>query len=116
MQERRAQHGLTGRPESAISPGPNDGVGEFMTQSRKIVALCALIVAGQFGCVERRFVIESDPPGAVVFVNGQPLGSTPVDGHFIYYGNYDFSLVEDGYETLHVDQRIRAPWYQYPLV
>ena len=81
-------------------------------QIRLLIA--AALTAG--GCVERRFVIESDPPGALVYVNGQPLGSTPVDGHFIYYGNYEFTLVKDGYETLHVDQRIRAPWYQYPLV
>ena len=87
-----------------------------MAQSRIIVAACAVVAVALSGCVERRFVIESDPPGAVVLVNGQPLGSTPVDGHFIYYGNYDFTLVKDGYETLHVDQRIRAPWYQWPLI
>lgn len=87
-----------------------------MPPARAIFAVCALVAAGQCGCVERRFVIESDPPGALVLVNGQPLGTTPVDGHFIYYGNYDFTLVKDGYETLHVDQRIRAPWYQWPLV
>jgi PEGA domain len=73
-----------------------------------------LLLAALTGCVERRFVIESDPPGALVLVNGQPLGSTPVDGHFVYYGNYTFTLVKDGYETLQVDQCIRSPWYQYP--
>lgn len=87
-----------------------------MAQSRWIVGACAVLATLISGCVERRFVIESDPPGALVLVNGQPLGSTPADGHFIYYGNYDFTLVKDGYETLHVDQRIRAPWYQWPLV
>jgi hypothetical protein len=66
------------------------------------------------GCIERRFVVESDPPGALVLVNGRPLASTPADGHFIYYGNYTFTLTKDGYETLTVDQNIRAPWYQIP--
>ncbi len=68
------------------------------------------------GCVERRYVITSDPPGAVVYRNGQPLGATPVDDHFVYYGKYNFTLVKEGYETLHVEQDIPAPWYQvYPL-
>lgn len=81
------------------------------------VRLIAMIVATlplATGCVERRFVIESDPPGALVLVNGQPLGSSPADGHFVYYGNYTFTLIKDGFETLHVDQMIRSPWYQIP--
>lgn len=76
----------------------------------------ALLAIAMTGCVERRYVIESDPPGALVLVNGQPLGTTPVDGHFVYYGNYTFTLIKDGFETQHIDQQIRAPWYQYPLI
>jgi len=69
--------------------------------------------AGLTGCVERRFVVESDPPGALVLVNGQPLGVTPVDGEFLYHGNYNFTLVKDGYETLQVKQAIPAKFYEY---
>src|SRR5262249_52981117 len=29
-------------------------------------------------------------------------------------GNYDLTLVADGYETLKVRERLRAPWYEYP--
>lgn len=65
------------------------------------------------GCVERRYVIESDPPGALVLVNGQPIGATPVDGHFLYYGKYDFTLIKDGYETLQTEECFQTPWYQY---
>jgi hypothetical protein len=78
---------------------------------RKTAALFAILALA--GCVERRFVIESDPPGALVLMNGQPIGATPVDGHFLYYGNYQFTLIKDGYETLQVDERFKAPWYQY---
>jgi PEGA domain len=68
------------------------------------------------GCVERRYVITSDPPGAVVYKNGQPLGATPVDDHFVYYGKYDFVLIKEGYETLAVEQEIPTPWYEvFPL-
>jgi hypothetical protein len=65
------------------------------------------------GCVERRYVVTSDPPGAIVFRNGQPLGATPVDDHFVYYGKYNYTLVKDGYETMQVEQKIPAPWFQY---
>jgi hypothetical protein len=68
------------------------------------------------GCVERRYVIYTDPPGAIVLRNGQPLGASPVDDYFTYYGNYHFTIIKDGYETLQVDQCIRAPWYEvWPL-
>jgi hypothetical protein len=65
------------------------------------------------GCVERRMVINSDPPGALVIHNGQPLGAAPADDHFVYYGNHHFTLIKPGFETLHVDQKIAPVWYQY---
>jgi hypothetical protein len=74
-----------------------------------VAALCA-------GCVDQRYIITSDPPGAMVLRNGVPIGATPVDDHFVYYGNYHFTLIKDGYETLQVDQDIPAPFYEYPLV
>jgi hypothetical protein len=73
-----------------------------------------LLTAGLLiGCVERKYVITSDPPGAIVLRNGQYLGATPVDDHFVYYGKYRYTLVKDGYETLQVDQPIPAPWYEW---
>ena len=68
------------------------------------------------GCVDQHYIVTSDPPGAMVLRNGLPLGPTPVDDHFVYYGNYHFTLIKDGYETLQVDQDIPAPFYEYPLV
>jgi hypothetical protein len=68
------------------------------------------------GCVERKYVLTTDPPGALVFENNRPIGQAPADGTFVYYGYYDFTLVADGYETLKVRERIRAPWYEwFPL-
>lgn len=65
------------------------------------------------GCVDRRYVITSDPPGAVVLRDGKYLGPTPVDDHFVYYGKRRFTLIKDGYQTQTVEQNIPAPWYQY---
>jgi hypothetical protein len=74
----------------------------------------ALATATCVGCVERRYVVTSDPPGALVYRNGVPLGPTPVDDFFIYYGEYDLTLVKDGCETLHAKVKIDAPWCEYP--
>jgi hypothetical protein len=78
--------------------------------------LTGLLVAGAAtGCVERRFIVETDQPGAVVLVNGQQLGGqTPVDGGFVYYGTYHFTLIKDGFQTQQVAQDIEPPWFQYP--
>ena len=74
------------------------------------VAACSGLLSG---CVEQRYVVTTDPPGAMVLRNGQPLGQSPVDDHFVYYGTYHFTLILDGYETLQVQQKIPAPWYEY---
>jgi hypothetical protein len=66
------------------------------------------------GCVERRMVIITDPPHAIVFdEKNQPLGASPVDRSFVYYGKYRYRLVKDGFETLIVDEKIRPKWYEY---
>jgi hypothetical protein len=88
---------------------------------RLALLLSAALCAG--GCVERKFVIEAYPIGdpatnipAQVLRNGRPIGFTPVDDSFVYYGKYEFTLIRDGYETLHVVEDIKPPWYQYPLI
>lgn len=66
------------------------------------------------GCVERRFIIESDPPGAVVIHNGVYLGPAPADGYISYYGKQQFQLMKPGYETLDVAQSYLPAWYDWP--
>ena len=66
------------------------------------------------GCVTRRVLITSDPPGAIVYRNGVYLGATPVEEPFVYYGKYRYRLVRDGYEPLDITQDIPSPWYELP--
>ena len=75
------------------------------------VALCAC----QSGCVQRRMMVRSNPPGALVYVDDyqEPIGVTPCAANFTYYGTRKIRLVKDGYETLTVMQSIPAPWYEY---
>ena len=80
-----------------------------------VCGIGVLLVSGMLsGCVERRFVITSNPPGATVYREGMQLGVTPVDDPFVYYGDREYILVLDGFDTLKVKQKVPPPWYQIP--
>jgi hypothetical protein len=66
------------------------------------------------GCVERRYIVYTDPPGAIVVRNGKTVGPAPADDYFTYYGKYHFTIYAEGYQTLQVDQDICPPWFEYP--
>src|SRR5262245_22059547 len=76
-------------------------------------ALLLFLALATTGCVERRMLIVSDPPGATVFVNGENVGISPASVPFTYYGKYDVTLIRDGYQTTTTQQRIRRPWFQF---
>lgn len=65
------------------------------------------------GCVERRMTIRTDPPNALVVLDGQEIGHTPVSTAFTYYGERQIKLIKDGYETKTINQTISSPWYQF---
>jgi protein involved in polysaccharide export with SLBB domain len=54
------------------------------------------------------YVITSDPMGAVVYCQGNPLGATPVDGQ-ITVNKCRFTLVKAGYETLKAEETFNTP-------
>jgi len=68
------------------------------------------------GCVRRRLNVRSNPPGALVYVDNQQIGTTPCSVDFTYYGTREIRLVKPGYETLTVNQPIPTPWYEIPGV
>lgn len=71
----------------------------------------AAVVLTATGCVERRYTIRTDPPGAVVVVNGQEIGTTPVSKSFVYYGDRDIKIYKDGFRTEQIIQPVGAPWW-----
>lgn len=79
-----------------------------------IVAIVGLALLP--GCVRRRLMVRSNPPGAMVYVDNQPIGMTPCATNFTYYGTREIRLVKPGYETLTINQPIPAPWYQLPPI
>jgi hypothetical protein len=76
-----------------------------------IVALGALTTVG---CVERRMIIRTNPPGALAYVDDNEVGLTPVAISPIYYGSRKIRLVKDGCETLEIIQSVPPPWYEIP--
>jgi hypothetical protein len=81
--------------------------------ARARLAAC-LSLAATFacaGCVERRYTLRTDPPGALAIVNGEEIGQTPVSRSFYYYGDREITFLLDGYETKTVIQPVNAPWY-----
>ena len=80
---------------------------------RMAAALAIVLTASQAGCVERRLMVRTNPPGALLYVDDHEIGITPCATSFIYYGTRKIRLVKDGYETLVVNQPIPAPWYEF---
>ncbi|MFK7788704.1 MAG: PEGA domain-containing protein [Phycisphaeraceae bacterium] len=75
-----------------------------------IVCLCML----SLGCVERRLMITSEPAGALVYLNDQEVGRTPLEVPFTWYGTYDVRLEREGYTTLQTEQLAERPWWEAP--
>src|SRR5688572_11323622 len=78
------------------------------------VALLTTAMLLPCGCVRRRLNVRSNPPGALVYVDNQQIGTTPCSVDFTYYGTREIRLVKPGFETLTLNQPIPAPWYQIP--
>src|SRR5262245_47149374 len=76
-------------------------------------ALALLSVVTSTGCVQRRMTVRSNPPGAMVYIDDYPIGTTPCSTDFTYYGTRKIRLVKDGYETLTIHQPVKTPWYQW---
>lgn len=66
------------------------------------------------GCVERTITITSDPSGALVHLNDEEVGRTPVTVPFTFYGTYDVRLEAEGYQPLWTAQEADAPWWEFP--
>lgn len=81
-----------------------------------LATLLAGSVVGSSGCVERRMTIRSDPPNALVLLDGQEIGHTPISTSFTYYGERQIKLIKDGFEPKTINQTISVPWYEmFPI-
>ena len=58
--------------------------------------------------------IRSNPPGALVEIEGQRIGYTPVSVDFTYYATREIRLSKVGFEPLTIQQPVPPPSYQVP--
>lgn len=89
-----------------------------MTHACRFI-LCGLLIAAILaasGCVRRTMTIDSNPPGAIAWVNDREVGRTPVEVDFLFYGTYDVRLVKEGWEPKLTSGMVRPPlWDNLPL-
>lgn len=60
--------------------------------------------------------LRSDPPGALVYLNGEEVARTPAEVPIEWYGQYDLAVRKEGYETLKTDRWVVAPWWGFPPI
>ncbi len=58
--------------------------------------------------------VRTNPPGAMVSVDNQVIGTTPAATPFVYYGTREIRVEKDGYRSEVLKTQVRPPWYQYP--
>jgi len=81
------------------------------------IAIPAIILtaAALSGCIERRIWIDTDPPGALVWLNDRELGRTPVDVAVVHDGVYDLRIEKDGFQPLVTGATAEGPvWDGFP--
>ncbi len=79
-----------------------------------LLSLGLLAFSPLSGCVERIAKIDTRPSGAMVVINDEEVGVSPVKFAFTWYGDYDIIVRKAGYETLKTHYKIDAPWYEWP--
>jgi hypothetical protein len=76
--------------------------------------MIGLVIVLLGGCVERKLTINTDPQGAMVILNDQEIGTSPVTVPFNWYGDYWVRISKDGYETLNTHRKLKAPLHDHP--
>jgi hypothetical protein len=94
---------------AASAPGERRG--------QATTAILACLIVSQLatvGCVRRRMTVRSNPPGAMVSIDQQEIGTTPVSVDYTYYGVRNFVVSKEDHETVSASRTFSPPWYQYP--
>lgn len=73
------------------------------------VAMAAL---SQAGCVERLLAIQSDPPGAAAYLDGEKVGTTPCEVPYTWYGTRLLVLELRGFNLVRQEVVLNPPWWQ----
>jgi len=72
-----------------------------------------LLICLASGCVERKLTIRTTPENALVTLNDEEIGTSPVTVSFQWYADYNVRVTKAGYTTLETHQKLNAPWYDH---
>ncbi len=64
------------------------------------------------GCVERILAVRSEPPGAVVYLDGEKVGVTPCEMKYLWYGTRELVVELSGYRLVSELVTLSPPWWQ----
>jgi hypothetical protein len=78
-----------------------------------VLAISLLVLTILAGCVERKLTINTKPQGALVALNDEEIGESPVTVNFNWYGDYGIRISKEGYETLNTHRELKGPWYDH---
>lgn len=65
------------------------------------------------GCVERKLTINTEPEEALIYLNDEEIGLSPVTIEFNWYGDYRVRIEKQGFETLNTHKALVAPLHDY---
>ncbi|OHB52080.1 MAG: hypothetical protein A2Y10_11145 [Planctomycetes bacterium GWF2_41_51] len=71
--------------------------------------LCFISSCFYLGCVERKLTIVTEPAGALVSLNDEEIGVSPVTVGFEWYGDYNIRLAKEGYLTTSTHRNLQRP-------
>lgn len=114
---KRSRLDATRRISNTSSGGalrPSDTAGRNILARAALVAICISIAVPSSGCVRRKVTVNTEPSGAVIWLNDEEIGRSPATVDFLWYGDYDVVARLKGYETLRTHHRLVEPWYQAP--
>lgn len=72
-----------------------------------VSVVCCLALTG---CIRRSLTIRTQPEGALVYMNEQYKGESPVTYDFQWYGWYRVRIEKEGYARLNDHKQLKAPF------
>lgn len=82
-----------------------------MLLSRKVGRWAAAGVLLATGCVHQSLTIKTEPPEALVYINDELKGKTPLTYDFEWYGWHRVMIRKDGYTPINEKKLLKAPVY-----
>ncbi|HEY3242525.1 MAG TPA: PEGA domain-containing protein [Phycisphaerae bacterium] len=56
--------------------------------------------------------MNTEPQGALVYLNDEEIGRSPASTDFTWYGDYDVIVRKEGFQTVRTHAKVNPPWYQ----